>query len=41
MAQLLFEDDAFEVAQRGAHVLEALTKANEFVLDHLLAETGD
>ena len=40
MAQLLFQDDRFEVAQRGAHVLEALPKANEFVLDHLLAETG-
>src|SRR5215831_6590822 len=40
VAELLFQDDRFEVAQCWRHVFEALPKANEFVLHRLLAETG-
>src|SRR5262245_15190859 len=32
MAQLLFQNDAFEVAQGGAHAFETLAKAYELVL---------
>jgi hypothetical protein len=40
VAQLLFQDDRFEIAQGRRHVLEALPKADEFFLYRLLAETG-
>jgi hypothetical protein len=40
MAQLLFDDDAFEIAQCRAHTLIALPETNKFVFDGLLAEPG-
>src|SRR5262249_58368676 len=40
VAQLLFQDDRFEVAQGGRHVLKTLSETYKLVFDCLLAEAG-
>src|SRR5262249_16090075 len=38
VAQLHFQNEAFEVVQRGGHAFETLAEADELVLNHPLAE---
>jgi hypothetical protein len=40
VAKLLFQNDAFQIAQRRAHILEALAEADKLFLDQLFGKAG-
>ena len=40
VAKLLFQNDAFQIALRRAHILEALNEADKLFLDQLFGKAG-